>query len=115
MKYLKELCNVYWARPENALWLTKVMHEMDKIKFDGTKLDLMCGHGIWSFIKAGGKFDGKRDLLLLFSLSLSLILCPMCMHSVGCLALVTIGDFTLSAMRCFRYFLSCPLDSRECP
>ena len=61
MKYLKELCNVYWARPENALWLTKVMHEMDKIKFDGTKLDLMCGHGIWSFIKAGGKFDYGFD------------------------------------------------------
>ena len=61
MKYLEELCNVYWARPENALWLTKVMQEMDSIKFEGTKLDLMCGHGIWSFIKAGGKFDYGFD------------------------------------------------------
>ena len=61
MKYLQELCNVYWARPENALWLSKVMQEMDKVEFNGTKLDLMCGHGIWSFIKAGGKFDYGFD------------------------------------------------------
>ncbi len=61
MKYLKELCNVYWARPENALWVAKTMHEMDKVNFKGTKLDLMCGHGIWSFIKAGGDFDYDFD------------------------------------------------------
>ena len=61
MKYLKQLCNVYWARPENALWINKVMNEMDQFKFDGKKLDLMCGHGIWSFVKAGGEFDYDFD------------------------------------------------------
>ena len=66
MKYLKQLCNLYWARPENALWINKVMHEMDAFEFKGVKLDLMCGHGLWSFIKAGGEldinFDGYKDI-----------------------------------------------------
>ncbi len=66
MKYLKQLCNMYWARPENALWINKVMNEMEAFEFKGTKLDLMCGHGLWSFIKAGGEldlnFDGYKDI-----------------------------------------------------
>lgn len=61
MKYLKQLCNLYWARPENALWVNKVMNEMDQFKFKGTKLDLMCGHGLWSFINAGGELDLDWD------------------------------------------------------
>ena len=28
MKYLKQLSNLYWARPENALWVNKVMNEV---------------------------------------------------------------------------------------
>ncbi len=61
MKYLKQLCNLYWARPENALWVNKVMNEMDQFKFKGTKLDLMCGHGLWSYINAGGQLDLDWD------------------------------------------------------
>ena len=61
MKYLNELCNVYWARPENALWTAKVMQLLDNLEFKSPSLDLMCGHGIWSFIKAGGNFDYDFD------------------------------------------------------
>ena len=61
MKYLKELCNVFWARPENAIGVTKLMNALDKMEFKSPSLDLMCGHGIWSFIKAGGNFDYDFD------------------------------------------------------
>ena len=53
MKYLKELCNVYWARPENALWLTKVMHEMDKMH------DMEKMHDIEKMQAMRGKKVGK--------------------------------------------------------
>lgn len=66
MKYLNELANIYWPRPENALWLTKVMQLLDDVEFEEPILDLMCGHGIWSFIRAGGAFgygfDGYQDV-----------------------------------------------------
>jgi len=61
MKYLKELCNVYWARPENAIGVAQLMQVLDKMEFEKPSLDLMCGHGIWSFIKAGGNFDYDFD------------------------------------------------------
>ena len=61
MKYLKELCNVYWARPENAFGIARCMQLLEKMNFKSPSLDLMCGHGIWSFIKAGGDFDYDFD------------------------------------------------------
>ena len=71
MKYLRELANLCWARPENALWTTCAMQAMDSIEFERPILDLMCGHGMWSFIRAGGDlgpgwdyYRGLRDLNL---------------------------------------------------
>ena len=61
MKYVQELSNMFWARPENALWVTKVMQKLDTVKFEGPILDLMCGHGMWSFIRAGGAFGYSWD------------------------------------------------------
>ena len=61
MKYLKELCNVYWARPENAYGIARCMQLLDGMDLKSRSLDLMCGHGIWSFIKAGGDFDYDFD------------------------------------------------------
>ena len=61
MKYLKELCNVYWARPENAYGIARCMQLLDGMELKSPSLDLMCGHGIWSFIKAGGDFDYDFD------------------------------------------------------
>ena len=61
MKYLKELCNVYWARPENAFGIARCMQLLEKMNIKSPSLDLMCGHGIWSFIKAGGDFDYDFD------------------------------------------------------
>ncbi len=61
MKYLNELSNIFWARPENALWTTRVMQVMDSIEFEGPSLDLMCGHGMWSFVRAGGEFGLSWD------------------------------------------------------
>jgi SAM-dependent methyltransferase len=52
---------MFWARPENALWVTRVMQAMDPIEFEKPILDLMCGHGMWSFIRAGGDFGPSWD------------------------------------------------------
>jgi len=60
--YLEELLNIYWIRPENAFWLSKVMQKLDAFEWYGPKLDLMCGHGMWSFIKAGGAFGIDFDV-----------------------------------------------------
>ena len=61
MKYFNELSNVYWARPETVLWATRQMQLLDNLEFKSPSLDLMCGHGIWSFVKAGGNFDYDFD------------------------------------------------------
>ena len=61
MKYLEQLANMYWARPENALWVTRVMQALDPVEFETPILDLMCGHGMWSFIRAGGEFGLSFD------------------------------------------------------
>ena len=62
MKYLKELSNIYWTRPENALWVTRVMQVLDSVEFESPTLDLMCGHGMWSFVRAGGDFGIEFDV-----------------------------------------------------
>ena len=61
-KYLEELLNIYWIRPENAFWVTKVMQALDNVQFERPSLDLMCGHGMWSFIRAGGAFGIEFDV-----------------------------------------------------
>lgn len=60
-KVLKELLNVYWLRPETALWRAIDIETMKDFKIQGKSLDLGCGDGILSFIRAGGKFDLSFD------------------------------------------------------
>jgi len=58
---LRELLNVYWLRPETALWRSIDIEIMKDFKIKGKSLDLGCGDGILSFIRAGGKFDIAFD------------------------------------------------------
>jgi len=54
--------NVYWLRPENAVWRSIDSIYFSKIKFQKPFLDLGCGDGIFSFINLGGKFDDSYDV-----------------------------------------------------
>jgi SAM-dependent methyltransferase len=58
---LKELLNVYWLRPETALWRAIDIEMMKEFEIKGTSLDLGCGDGVLSFIRAGGRFNSSFD------------------------------------------------------
>lgn len=60
-KVLKELLNVYWLRPETALWRAIDIETMKDFKVKGNSLDLGCGDGVLSFIRGGGEFDLSFD------------------------------------------------------
>lgn len=61
MDYLKEHLNVWWLRPESALWDAIASQKAAKIPVKGPSLDLGCGNGLYSFIAAGGAFDADYD------------------------------------------------------
>ena len=59
---LKSFLGVYWLRPETALWRTIDVLAMDSFIFESPSLDLGCGDGVFSFIRAGGEFDFGFDV-----------------------------------------------------
>ncbi len=61
MSILRELLNVYWLRPETALWRAIDIETMKDFNIKGKSLDLGCGDGVLSFIRGGGKFDTSFD------------------------------------------------------
>jgi SAM-dependent methyltransferase len=56
-----QLLNVFWLRPETALWRYLDIEAMRDFKFFGRSLDFGCGDGLFSFIRAGGEFDPLFD------------------------------------------------------
>jgi len=56
-----ELLNAFWLRPETALWRELDIQAMHSFEFRSPSLDLGCGDGIFSFIRAGGGFDLSFD------------------------------------------------------
>lgn len=58
---LDELLNVFWLRPETALWRSIDIDVMKDFEFRSPSLDMGCGDGIFSFIRAGGRFDPSFD------------------------------------------------------
>jgi len=59
--YFDQLLNVYWLRPETALWRSIDIQAMKNFQFQSPSLDLGSGDGIFSFIRAGGRFDVTFD------------------------------------------------------
>lgn len=54
-KYLTQLLQIHWLRPETALWRSFDCLLMEKYgDFSGCSVDLGCGDGSMSFIMAGG-------------------------------------------------------------
>lgn len=56
-----ELLNVFWLRPETAVWREIDIRAMEPFVFRSPSLDLGCGDGVFSFIRAGGGFDESFD------------------------------------------------------
>lgn len=59
---LRELLNAYWLRPETALWRAIDVRAMRAFKFRSPSLDMGCGDGMFSFIRAGGRLRGSFDV-----------------------------------------------------
>jgi len=58
---LDELLSVFWLRPETALWRELDIRAMQAFEFRSPSLDLGCGDGIFSFVRAGGRFAETFD------------------------------------------------------
>jgi len=56
-----ELLNAFWLRPETALWRELDIRAMKPFVFRSPSLDLGCGDGVLSFIRAGGGFEEGFD------------------------------------------------------
>ena len=56
-----ELLNAFWLRPETALWREIDIRAMGQFQFRSPSLDLGCGDGIFSFVRAGGGFAPEFD------------------------------------------------------
>lgn len=59
--HFDQLLSVYWLRPETALWRSIDIETMKDFEFIAPSLDLGCGDSIFSFIRAGGRFDITFD------------------------------------------------------
>jgi len=59
---LNSFLNAYWLRPENALWKALSVRAMEEFQFEAPALDLGCGDGIFSFLRAGGRMDETEDV-----------------------------------------------------
>lgn len=60
--WLRKFLNVYWLRPENALWRANNCKILEDIEFTSPSLDLSCGDGVFSFLLAGGEFEDEFDI-----------------------------------------------------
>lgn len=59
---LKNFFNIYWLRPETAIWRTLDALQLRKIKFSKPIIDIGCGDGIFTFSALGGIIDANYDV-----------------------------------------------------
>lgn len=59
---LKNFLNIYWIRPEIAIWRTLDVVQLSSVKFRKPVIDLGCGDGTFCFTKFGGKVDYSFDV-----------------------------------------------------
>lgn len=67
---LSRFMNAYWLRPETAMWRTLDVVSMQEFEFKSPSLDLGCGDGTYSFLRAGGQFDDSFDVFSVDNLDL---------------------------------------------
>lgn len=57
----RALLQTFWLRPETALWRAIDIRAMEGFRLEEPSLDLGCGDGLFSFLRAGGQLDPGRD------------------------------------------------------
>ena len=62
--YLMAFLNLYWLRPETALWRTLDCLALKDVEFHPPIIDIGCGDGVFSFTRAGGLFDPSYDVFI---------------------------------------------------
>jgi len=61
--YLDQFLNIYWLRPESAIWRASDCICMENVKIEAPSLDFGCGDGLFSFLCFGkGKLDKGYDV-----------------------------------------------------
>lgn len=60
-EFLKNHLNIWWLRPESALWDAIASATISQSNIETPSLDLGCGNGLFSFITAGGQFSEDYD------------------------------------------------------
>ena len=60
--YLAQFMNLYWLRPETALWRTLDCMALQDIKFISPIIDVGCGDGLFSFTRGGGILSPEYDM-----------------------------------------------------
>lgn len=63
-KRVKNFLNIFWLRPENAMYTSLRSKSLDGYKFKKKSLDISCGDGIFTFTHLGGEFDTNFDIFL---------------------------------------------------
>jgi len=59
---VRSLLNIYWIRPETAIWRTFDINELKDFEFKSPVLDLGCGNGAFAFTLLGGRCDVSFDI-----------------------------------------------------
>ena len=61
-KILNNFLDLYWVRPEIAVWRTLDVLQMQSIKINSPSIDMGCGDGSFMFTCLGGKTDDDYDV-----------------------------------------------------
>jgi SAM-dependent methyltransferase len=59
---LRSFLNVYWLRPETALWRTLDLLELQRFDWTRPMLDAGCGDGIFSSMLMGARLNADHDV-----------------------------------------------------
>lgn len=59
---LKQFMNLFWLRPENAVYLTLRSKVIEPFKLKSPAADLSCGDGIFPFVHLGGRIEQSFDV-----------------------------------------------------
>lgn len=60
--HLAQFMNLYWLRPETALWRTLDCMALQGIEFTPPIIDVGCGDGLFSFTRGGGMLSPEYDM-----------------------------------------------------
>ena len=61
-RIVDQFLNVFWLRPETAMWRCIDANAMQEFAFRTPSMDFGCGDGVFSFLRSGGEFNNSFDV-----------------------------------------------------